>query len=1616
MARIALRFATLRLPIFLTAVLAAMAVPAAAQIPAFPGAEGFGAYATGGRGGDVYVVTNLNSSGAGSFYEGITTIPAAGRTVVFAVSGQIHLAGGNSTRITGNKLTIAGQTAPGDGILLKDGCLVISGDDIVIRHLRFRHGKYGSGGDCIDLDSGCNNAILDHLSLAFSTDENISSFSSPPENLTMQWSFNAWGLESHSCGGLWDQNHATCHHSLWAHNHTRNPKARPNGLLEWTNNVTFDWDIGFIMGDSSTPAAWKSNVRSNYFICPPGNIRNTPLQGASLASNGVPNFSVYQDNNLHDNNGDTILNGTNRGDAIISGSPYNATTNPTGNYYKLPSPVAGSALLNIESPFLAYKKIVSAGGALRPDNAYNGTLRDEVDTRLVHNLTTLTRNHITRETDLAGVSNNGFGSFAAATPPIDSDKDGMPDNYENALGWNPGVKDHNTTVSGTVFFPAGYSTSYTRLEEYLHFKSIPHLMLQKNAATTPDIDLTRYTSGFTSTPVFTLTGITGGTAIQSGTGGNIVHFTANNTAGRGGFLFTVTDSQGSAWTQQFAICITNSGAPTDLTWRGSGATWDTSSSNWLKNGAAAGFSSGDRVTFDHTGAAAANVTIPAAITATSIDVNATTNYTFSGAGSISSTNLLTKRGSGTLTISNSAANSFSGVSLEEGTLAITSGSALGTAPVTLAGGIFNIGATAPTGNALTIAGRVTIIGGSGSGLTGIGFINGSGPLTIQATNVFDLRGDMTGYSGKLTLTGNHQLRFNGTTGSSTATFDLGSGTNSIIKRNSTTTIQLGSLVGGANTSLSGAGGSGNTTATTYVIGSTNGSTTFAGTISNGGGTTGITKTGSGTLTLGGSGSYTGATMVSQGTLLVDGSLGNTAVTVANGSLLGGDGSIAGMVTASAGAFISPGTVPYTGATFTLGGGLALNGNTLYYDMSDSPAGANDRIAMSGALTMTGTPNFQFLLLQNTLGEGTYDLISGASTISASGYTLAHNLPVGTRQTFALSTVGTTIRLTVTGNPATLTWTGAASANWDTTTANNWSGATPATFGTNDAVIFNDAATVLAITPVGTVQPRSTLVNNSTKAFTFGAGIGGGDLTKIGTNTLTLTGANSHAGTILNAGTIQLASAGANAAALGTGVVTLNGGALKMYSAGDGTGAGTLPNTLKVAGNATFQPAPRGVFSGDVSGAGTLNYLTTYVRADITGDWSSFTGNLNVTTDAGGGDFRITADYSWPGLPAATVNLAANTWFYHAGILAAGAGTTIEIGAFNGAAGSHLRGGVTGGRALTYRIGGKSTDSTFAGVIEEQNASTATNYVKTGTGTWTLSGTGTWNGGTTVAQGSLKIAGTMNCKGSSSVSSGARLILSGGSFSTESLAINSGALLEAHGNLTTDLNCDGTYTARGYSTGTPGTLAITGSAVFGDLSTVRLRVGPISDTLTTTADLSLAGTLNVTLAPDITFGRFRLFNYGGTLDPGTIILTGFPTGITASLSTSIPGGVDLIINDSDEDALPDTWEIANFGNLNQSATGDFDNDGTSNRAEYRLGLDPASGSSSFRATPGGPPSPGFTLTWPAASGLTFRVERSPTITGSWTSLSTVIATSAIGSFTDPAPPAVRGFYRIELLDP
>lgn len=570
--------------------LACMGTRAQAQIPAFPGAEGFGAYANGGRGGDVYVVTNLNSSGAGSLRYGIENAPTSGgRTIVFAVSGYIPISynsdtGNQSLRIVRNNVTIAGQTAPGDGIGLKDGRILVTGNNCVIRNIRVRHGKYGGAGDCLNVDDTGHDTILDHVSMQFGTDEVISMYdSNPVDDLTMQSSIAAWGLESHSKGGLWSVQDASCVDSLWAHNTDRNPKAQPWGLLEWINNVTLDYGVGFQMGSTSTPASFKANVIGNYFIHSRYGDSSLALEQARIDRNGNYNFSLWLDDCLHDSNLENypssqsgVLNGTDKGYSIVEGSAWSSSQSYSeGDYVYFKRTTAhtgstGNVAVSVVDPRTALKKVVSDAGAVRLDAAFGGDVHDEVDALLMDDVINQRRRQINGEYNLP-VSNSGFGTLSSSPAPGDIDQDGMPDAWETALGWNPAVDDHGVVFGGIAgtFFPAGTAVGYTRLEEYLHFKSVPHIFVGKNTAEVPSsftTDLRKFTSGFSSGPVFSVTGVYGGAVEQFASNGvtpsatgPIVKFTpTEDSSGRAGFQFTVTDSEGSSWTRQFAILVTQS--------------------------------------------------------------------------------------------------------------------------------------------------------------------------------------------------------------------------------------------------------------------------------------------------------------------------------------------------------------------------------------------------------------------------------------------------------------------------------------------------------------------------------------------------------------------------------------------------------------------------------------------------------------------------------------------------------------------------------------------------------------------------------------------------------------------------------------------------------------------------------------------------------------------------------------------------------------------------------------------------------------------------------------------------------------------------------------------------
>ena len=414
--------------------------------------------------------------------------------------------------------------------------------------------------------------------------------------------------------------------------------------------------------------------------------------------------------------------------------------------------------------------------------------------------------------------------------------------------------------------------------------------------------------------------------------------------------------------------------PGEIVWTGSTSqTWDTSTPNFhLSNNAAPiPFITGDSVRFDDTSPLGA-ITLGTALSPAVVVADHSTALSFAGAGSLTGTGRLEKSGTGTLTLS--TAHTYSGgTSLNAGTLALGNANALGSGTVTLRGGTLATGAlTLP--NAIAVEGDASISGGNAGGSHGIKVISGTGNLTLSATNVFDLEGALTGFSGRFLLNGSGSFRFFGSGGSAQADFDLG--TRSLNAR-SGSAFALGSLTGVTSSSLSGASGSGNNTAVTYTIGGNHHDSTFDGVIGNGNNTCAITKTGNGRLVLNGTNTYTGATLVQAGSLVVDGSLANTAVAVSTAATLAGSGSLGGSLTLAAnsrlGISVTPGLTrgPMVSGAVTLQGPITVVAEMLGGVLS---AGTYPLLQYSGAIT--GSPQLTWSAPAGSPLTGSFALQAG----------------------------------------------------------------------------------------------------------------------------------------------------------------------------------------------------------------------------------------------------------------------------------------------------------------------------------------------------------------------------------------------------------------------------------------------------------------------------------------------------------------------------------------------------------------------------------------------------------------------------------------------------------------
>src|SRR5690606_1901693 len=263
-------FQKLKIIFFIAVVLISSNSFAQNQQLAFPGAEGFGRFATGGRGGEVYNVTTLDDDGEGSLRKGI--VKRGPRIIVFAVSGTINLK--SPLDINRGDLTIAGQTAPGDGITIAGYPVAVKADNVIIRYLRFRLGDVNAVVDDALKGRGIENVIIDHCSISWATDENTSFYDT--RNFTFQWNILAEALNSsvhnkgdHGYGGIWGGVNASFHHNLLASNNSRNPrfsgsKTTANSadeFVDFRNNVIFNW------GENSTYGGESGtyNVINNYY-------------------------------------------------------------------------------------------------------------------------------------------------------------------------------------------------------------------------------------------------------------------------------------------------------------------------------------------------------------------------------------------------------------------------------------------------------------------------------------------------------------------------------------------------------------------------------------------------------------------------------------------------------------------------------------------------------------------------------------------------------------------------------------------------------------------------------------------------------------------------------------------------------------------------------------------------------------------------------------------------------------------------------------------------------------------------------------------------------------------------------------------------------------------------------------------------------------------------------------------------------------------------------------------------------------------------------------------------------------------------------------------------------
>lgn len=431
----------------------------ATDILAFPTAEGYGKYTKGGRGGEVIEVTNLNDSGSGSLRAAINA--KYPRTIVFKVSGTIDLK--SPLRITHPYITIAGQTAPGDGICIKRFPLNIAADEVIIRYIRVRLGdEAGQSADAISCRYH-KNIILDHVSASWSVDETISIYHC--ENVTVQWCIIAESLSrsvhtkgQHGFGAIWGSNYSTYHHNLFAHHSSRNPRwASGAGYNDYRNNVIYNWGYNSSYGGEKHQL---NNPRYSEIVV---NFVNNYYKPGPATRKGTISYRILNPGSRgKDDYGKWYVSGN-----VIEGNPKVSRNNWDGGVqvkggieelakYRMYKPWPAMRIKE-HSPQKAYKQVLANAGCVLPK-------RDAIDARIIKDVRLGIATYGSKSAPAKGIidSQNDVGGWCelgSNHAPIDTDRDGMPDNWEIKEGLNP-----NNAADGKAIS----KNKYTNLENYLN--------------------------------------------------------------------------------------------------------------------------------------------------------------------------------------------------------------------------------------------------------------------------------------------------------------------------------------------------------------------------------------------------------------------------------------------------------------------------------------------------------------------------------------------------------------------------------------------------------------------------------------------------------------------------------------------------------------------------------------------------------------------------------------------------------------------------------------------------------------------------------------------------------------------------------------------------------------------------------------------------------------------------------------------------------------------------------------------------------------------------------------------------------------------------------------------